>query len=402
MEPISAPRRLAIHGGAPQRGSLLPYGRQEIDEEDRRAVEAVLGSSWLTTGPAVGAFEEAVCEFVGARFGVAVSSGTAGLHAVMAALGVGPGDEVIVPAMTFAATANSVLYVGARPVFADVDPDTLLLDPGSVEARLSPRTRAVVAVDYAGQACDYGALRAICGARGLALVTDGCHSLGARWDGVPIGQVADATVFSFHPVKAITTGEGGMVVTSQEGLAARLRRFRNHGIATDFRERARAGTWEYGMVELGYNYRLPDLACALGLSQLRKLPGWLERRRRIAAELDEALSGLGGLKPLACARPREHARHLYVVQLDLEVLSVGRREVFEALRAEGIGVNVHYLPVHLHPYYREQLGTGPGLCPAAEAAYERILSLPLFPAMSPRDVADVAEALAAVLGAYRG
>lgn len=392
--------RLAIEGGEPVRHSLLPYGRQEVDEQDRRAVDDVLRSDWLTTGPQVPAFEEEVCRFTGASFGVAVSSGTAGLHAAMHALGVGEGDEVIVPPMTFAATANAVLYCGGTPVFADVLPDTLLLDPERVAERITPRTRAVVAVDYAGQPCDAEALGALCRARGLALVADGCHSLGATWKGRSVGTLADMTVFSFHPVKAITTGEGGMVVTDREDLAASMRRFRNHGLSSDFRERARAGTWEYGMVELGYNCRLPDLACALGRNQLRRLPGWISRRRELAGRYGAAFAGRPEIRPLAILPEGESAWHLYVIRLGLEHLQAGRGQVFEALRAEGIGVNVHYRPVHLHPYYQDRFGFGPGLCPVAEEAYERLLSLPLFPGMGPADVDDVVRALDKVVRAW--
>jgi perosamine synthetase len=246
------------HGQRP----VMPYGRQVIDETDIEAVVQVLRSDWLTTGPRVEEFEQAVARCVDAPYAVAVSNGTAALHAAMYAIGVGPGDEVIVPAMTFAATANSVVYQGGTPVFADVEPQTLLLDPLQVAAKITPRTKAVVAVDYAGQPCDYTALRDIVEKHGVLLIADACHALGASCEGKPVGSLADLTVFSFHPVKHITTGEGGMVVTAHAELAARMRLFRNHGISSDHRQRHQLGTWYYEMTDLGYNYRLTDLQCA--------------------------------------------------------------------------------------------------------------------------------------------
>jgi perosamine synthetase len=373
---------------------MLPYGRQWVDADDIEAVAAVLRSDWLTTGPAVDAFEAAVAAFAGAAHGVAVSSGTAALHAAMYALGIGPGDEVIVPPMTFAATANAVVYLGGTPVFADVDSATLLLDPAQAEKKITARTRAIVAVDYAGQPCDYDALQRVCERHGLALVADSCHALGARYRGRPVGSLAALTAFSFHPVKHITTGEGGMIVTDDAELAGRMRRFRNHGIATDHRQRAERGSWFYEMADLGYNYRLSDIQCALGLSQLARLPAWLERRREIAARYDAAFAGHPSIQPLAVCPDIRHAYHLYVVRVD----GNRRQEIFQQLREREIGANVHYIPVHLHPYYRRRFGTAPGLCPVAEAAYERILSLPIFPRMSDADVERVIGAMAEVAG----
>jgi perosamine synthetase len=378
---------------------LLPYGRQWVDEDDIDAVVAVLRSDWLTCGPKIPDFERAVADVVGAREAVAVSSGTAALHAAMYALSVGPGDEVIVPAMTFAATANCAVFQGATPVFADVEPDTLLIDPDDVQAKITPRTRGIIAVDYAGQPCRYDELKAIADRHGLALVADACHALGASYKGRPVGSLADLSIFSFHPVKHIATGEGGMVATDDPELARKLRLFRNHGITTDYRQREAAGSWLYEMVDLGYNYRLTDLQCALGLSQLRKLPGWLQRRRQIARRYDEALATIPGIRPLALHPEAAHAYHLYVIRIDPSGVVGGRRQVFAGMRAAGIGVNVHYIPVHLHPFYRRRFGTGPGLCPTAEAAYEEILSLPIFPGMTDEDVQSVLVALASVIRA---
>jgi len=383
--------RLYSEGRQPISDQLLPYGRQWIDEDDVQAVIDALRSDWLTTGPMVEAFEQAVAEFVGARYAVAVSSGTAALHAAMYAAGIGQGDEVIVPAMTFAATANAVVFQGGKPVFADVHPETLLVDVKDVECKITSRTKAIVAVDYAGQPCDYDLLRSIAERHGLVLIADACHALGAEYKGRKVGTLADLTVFSFHPVKHITTGEGGMVVTDIEGFAERMRRFRNHGINVDHRQRAEQGTWYYEMVDLGYNYRLTDFQCGLGMSQLRKLPMWLARRREIANRYDKALAHIVGVEPLKVLAWAYHAYHLYVVQLDLEKLN--RSMVFAGLREQGIGVNVHYIPVHLHPFYQKQFGTKSGECPVAEVAYQRIISLPIFPYMRDEDVTRVVDSV---------
>jgi perosamine synthetase len=392
---------LAIDGGPPVRSRLLPYGRQTIDEADVAAVVQTLRSDWLTTGPKVAEFEKALAAAAGAAEAVAVSTGTAALHAAMYALGVGRGDEVLVTTMTFAASANCAAFLGATPVFVDVDPDTLLIDLRQVEARITPRTKAVVAVDYAGHPCDYDALNAITQKHGLALVDDACHAIGGCYRGRPVGSLATLSAFSFHPVKHVATGEGGAVTTGDAELARRLRLFRNHGITSDFRERAAQGAFAYEMVDLGYNYRLSDIQCALGITQLAKLPASVARRQAIARQYDEAFDEWPSVKPLAVRNDVSHAYHLYVVRLDLEALTVDRAAIFRALRAEGIGVNVHYLPVHLHPYYQNKFGTGKGLCPVAEAAYERLLSLPMFPGMTDDDVRDVVEAMGKVCRVYQ-
>ena len=373
--------------------SMIPYGRQLIDAEDIQAVVDVLKSDWLTTGPKIGEFESAFADVGGAKYAVAVNSGTAALHAAMFALGIGPGDEVIVPAMTFAATANCVVFQGGTPVFADVDPDTLLIDPSSVENRISPKTRAVIAVDYAGQPCDYDTLAAIARKYNLALVADACHSLGGRYKDRPVGSLALLSAFSFHPVKHITTGEGGMITTDDPKLAEKMRRFRNHGITTDHRQRNAQGSWFYEMVDLGYNYRITDFQCALGLTQLKKLSGWVMRRREIATRYEAAFPNMPSVCPLAVRPDVGHAYHLYVVRLN----GIDRETVFNGLRAEGIGVNVHYIPVHLHPFYQQRFGTSPGLCPAAEQAYNEIITLPVFPGMNDDMVDSVIEAMKNVI-----
>lgn len=375
---------------------MIPYARQWVDEEDIRQVVEVLHSDWLTTGPVIERFERAVAAHVGAKYGVALSSGTAALHAAMAAAGVGPGDEVIVPAMTFAATANAVVYQGGCPVFADVDPNTLLIDPTQVRGKITSRTRAIVAVDYAGQPCDYDALRAIATQNELVLVADACHALGAEYKGKKVGSLADLTVFSFHPVKSITTGEGGMITTDREDLLPKIRSFRNHGITADHRHRTETHTWYYEMTDLGYNYRITDFQCSLGLSQLSKLSRWILRRQEIARQYDHAFAGSTDVTPLNRSPDVSHAFHLYVVKATGD-----RAGLFHGLRKHGIGVNVHYIPVHLHPFYRQRFGTGIGMCPVAEAAYERILSLPLFPSMLDRDVREVIQTVRKIAEAVR-
>jgi perosamine synthetase len=386
--------------------SFIPYARQWIDEDDIQAVVEALHSDWLTTGPKVEEFERAFADFVGSKEAVAVSSGTAALHAAMYALGIGPGDEVIVPPITFAATANCIVFQGGTPVFVDVDSHTLLIDPAQVKAKITPRTKGIIAVDYTGQPCDYDALRSIAKRHNLFLVEDACHALGAQYKGKKVGSLADLTVFSFHPVKQITTGEGGMITTDDHALAERMRLFRNHGITrnsdrftvhcppftetqqtTDNRQRTTVkGPWYYEMQDLGFNCRLTDIQCALGMSQLRKLQGWVTRRQEIARRYDEAFARVAGLVQLAVREYALHAYHLYVIRLDEMYLQRTRSEVFSSLRSKGIGVNVHYIPVHLHPFYIKRFGTGPGLCPIAESAYEDLITLPLFPMMSDQDV----------------
>lgn len=372
---------------------MIPYGRQWIDEGDIQAVVEVLKSDWLTTGPCVELFENAFAEQVNAKYAVAVSNGTAALHAAIFALGIGPGDEVIVPAITFAASANCVVFQGGTPVFTDVERDTLLIDPHDAKKKISSRTKAIVAVDYAGQPCDYEALKAITEEAGIALVDDACHALGARYKNAPLGSIAHLSTFSFHPVKHITTGEGGMITTDDEDLAQRMRIFRNHGITTDHHQRESQGSWFYEMIDLGYNYRLTDFQCALGMSQLKKLSVWISRRQSIAGMYDEAFEKMCSVQPLQLKKDVFHAYHLYVVRLHSENRLHDRSTIFRKLRNLGIGVNVHYVPVHLHPFYRRQFHTGPGMCPVAEKAYEEIISLPLFPEMSDSDVVAVIEAL---------
>jgi perosamine synthetase len=394
------PQALAINGGLPTRASFLPYGRQSIDEADIQAVVDVLRSDWLTTGPKVGEFEEAFAAHVGAAHAVSFSSGTAALHAAAFASGLAPGDEAITTPLTFAATANCVLYQGATPVFADVSGDTLNLDPEQVAEKITTKTRAILPVDYAGHPADLKPLMEIARRHGLIVIEDACHALGSAYGERSVGSIADMTVFSFHPVKHITTGEGGMVSTDNSQFAETLRRFRNHGISSDARQRQSAGQWHYEMVLLGFNYRLPDILCALGVQQLTRLDTNLARRREIAAQYTAAFREIPGVIPPAVRAEVNPAWHLYPIRLDLEKLSEDRAQIFRALRAENIGVNVHYIPVHLHPYYRERFGFRGGEFPVAEDAYARLLSLPMFHSMSDQDAKDVIEAVKKVVRSY--
>jgi perosamine synthetase len=401
MSVISADHEiLAIHGGKPTRTTLLPYGHQSIDEGDIAAVVEVLRSDWLTTGPKVAEFEEAFAAFVGAKYAVSFSSGTAALHAAAFAAGLLPGDEAVTTPLTFAATANCVLYQGAKPVFADIEIDTLNIDPDQVACRISPHTKAILPVDYAGHPSDLHDLLRLADRHGAIVIEDACHALGAQYKQRRIGSLAHMTVFSFHPLKHVTTGEGGMVTTDNPRFAESLRRFRNHGIDSDARTRHAAGQWHYEMVLLGFNYRLSDIACALGLQQLSKLEANLARRRRIAAQYNAAFRNMPALRIPAVRDGCNPAWHLYPVRLNLEKLSATRDQVFQALRAENIGVNVHYIPVHLHPYYRNRFGYKGGECPVAEDAFERLLSLPMFHGMTHADVNDVIAAVGKVLSHF--
>jgi perosamine synthetase len=392
--------KLAIYDGRPIRDEMLPYGHQTIDEDDIRAVVEVLRSDWITTGPKVGEFEKAFADYLGVKYAVSFSSGTAALHGAVFAAGLGAGDEAITTPMTFCATSNCLLYQGAKPVFVDVCPDTLNIDAEGIASRITPRTKAIIAVDYAGHPADLDALLDIARQHGLIMIEDACHALGAEYKGNKVGGISDLSAFSFHPVKHVTTGEGGMVTTDSPEYARRLRIFRNHGIDSDPRQRTAKGQWYYEMVALGYNYRLTDVACALGLSQLRMLGPNLKRRGEIAHRYTEALRTQAAVVTPTVRRDVNPAWHIYPIRLDLTKLKMKRDAVFRALLAEGIGVNVHYIPVHLHPYYKERFGYRGGEYPVAEDAYERLITLPLFPAMTDHDVEDVIDAVTKVLRFY--
>jgi perosamine synthetase len=374
---------------------MIPYGHQSIDREDIKAVEAVLRSDRLTQGPNVERFELALAASVGAGHAVAFANGTLALQASYFAMGLGRGDEFITSPITFAATANAGLWFGGKPVFVDIDPETGNMDPDKIEALVTPRTRAIVPVDYAGYPADIERIRSIAKEQKLVVIEDGCHALGASINGKKVGSSADFTIFSFHPVKPITTGEGGAVVTDDPSYDRRLRLFRNHGNERECLERPSEGPWYYEMQELGLNARMTDMQSALGLSQLRKLDHFIEDRARIARFYAERL---GDIEALRLPREGHGIRagwHLYPVLLQ-GAWAKRRREAFERLRAAGIGVQVHFIPVYRHPYY-ERLGYRRGLCPKAEAFYESEISLPIFPGLSGAEMETVVQAVRGIL-----
>jgi len=366
--------------------TFLPYSRQWVDEADVHAVSEVLRADYITTGPAVARFEEALAAATGAGGARTLSSGTAALHAAYFALDLGPGDEIITSPLTFAATANAACYLGASVSFADVRSDTGNIDADLIESAVTDKTRAIVPVDFAGHPVDYDRVREIAAERGIPVVSDSAHSLGATYRGRRVGTLADVTVTSFHPVKAITTSEGGAVLSSTQELLERVERFRDHCL---IRDRAEAweseGEWYYEIEELGFNYRLSDVHCALGLSQLRRLKAFVARRREIAAAYTSALSDVAGLDLPSVRSAVEPAWHLYVVRT---TDASRRRPLFDRLRELSLGVQVHYIPVYFHPYYRA-LGYRRGSCPNAEDFYSRCLSIPIYPAMTAADVERV-------------
>jgi UDP-4-amino-4,6-dideoxy-N-acetyl-beta-L-altrosamine transaminase len=366
---------------------FLPYGRQWVDDDDVLAVTEVLRSDYLTTGPTVRRFEEALARKVEAGGARVLSSGTAALHAAYFALGLEPGDEIVTSPLTFAATANAARYLNADVRFLDICTDTGNIDPDLLESAVTDRTRAIISVDFAGHPADYDRIHEIAAGRGLAVVSDAAHSLGATFHERPVGALADLTVASFHPVKAITTAEGGAVLGSDKAFLERVERFRDHGLDRGRSETQESvGAWHYEFEDLGFNYRLSDVHCALGLSQLRRLDAFIGRRRAIAASYTSALSDIEGLITPTVRPGVEPAWHLYV----LRTADPGRRRpLFERLRELGLGLQVHYIPVYFHPYYRA-LGYEPGLCPKAEDFYSRCLSIPIYPAMTEADVESVA------------
>ncbi len=358
--------------------AYIPYGRQQIDEEDIREVVRVLLSDYLTTGPKIQEFEEAVAQYTGARYAVAVSSGTAALHIACLAAGIGEGDEIITTPITFAASANCALYCGGRPVFADICPDTYNIDPADIQRKITSRTKALIPVHYTGQPCQMDEIHGIAREHGLVVIEDGAHALGARYRGQRIGGLSDMTCFSFHPVKHITTAEGGMVLTNDEKLYERLRLYRSHGITREEKLlQEDQGPWYYEQLDLGYNYRISDVQCALGISQLKKLPHFLQRRREIARVYDQAFEGQQDIITPYQREECENSYHLYVIQVPAQK----RRDIFQKLREDGIGVNVHYIPVYHHPYY-QQIGYDGVSCPQAEQLYRGLISLPIHPGLS--------------------
>lgn len=381
---------LAIYGGAPVRRMPLSYGRQDIDDQDIQAVTEVLKSDYLTCGPHTTELEEKLCAVTGAKYCVAVSNGTAALHIAALAAGIGLGDEVITTPITFAASANCALYCGARPVFADINPDTYNIDPASIRAHITSKTKAVVAVDFTGQAVEMDEIRAICREHHLTLIEDAAHSIGTRYKGQPVGSLADMTTFSFHPVKTVTAGEGGAVTTNSRELYDKLVLLHAHGITRDRSqmEHPTDDPWYNEQVGCGYNYRMTEIQAALLISQLSKLEQFSKRRKDIVARYDTALSQIPQLQIQREIPESDTTRHLYILRLRSEMLNCTRREFFDAMGAEGIRSQVHYLPVYWHSYY-EKLGYEKGLCPEAERYYQEVMSLPLYYSLTDQDVEDV-------------
>lgn len=393
--------KLAINGGTPVRDTYLAYGKQKIDEDDINSVVKVLKGDYLTTGPIVSEFENSVAKYVGTKYAVAVSNGTAALHMACYAAGISEGDEVLVPAITFAASSNCVLYCGGKPVFIDIDPKSYNIDINKIKEKITSKTKAIIPVDFAGQSVDMDSILKIAEEYNLIVIEDAAHALGSEYKNEKVGSKAHMTEFSFHPVKPITTGEGGVVVTNSKELYEKMILFRSHGITRNSELMTEnQGPWYYEQIDLGYNYRLTDIQSALGLSQIKKLDDFILKRREIVNKYNEAFKDL---KEIVTPFENEYSKsghHIYVLLLNLDKLKCGRKEIFEALQAENIGVNVHYLPVYLHPYYKK-LGYKKGECPVAEDIYSRMITIPLFPSMSDKDIKDVIEAVKKVLNYYR-
>lgn len=384
----------AIEGGEPVRNTKISYGHQYIDEADIEAVCQVLRSDFLTCGPKITELEKRLCELTGTEYAVVCSNGTAALHISCLAAGVTEGDEVITTPITFAASANCAFYCGAKPVFADINEKTYNLDPAEAAKKVTDKTRAIVAVDFTGQAVELDAFQALCREKKLVLIEDAAHSIGTSYKGKMVGNIADMTTFSFHPVKTVTGGEGGAVLTNNEDYYKKLLLYRAHGITRDpdFMERTPDGPWYYEQVDLSTNYRMTDMQAALIISQLDKLERFSRRRKEIVERYNEAFSRIPSLVVQEEIPESDTTRHLYILRLRPEMLTIGRKEFFVAMAAENICCNVHYIPVYRHPYY-EHLGYQKGLCPKAEKLYEEILSLPLYYSMTDQDVEDVIKAV---------
>jgi len=400
---------LAIHGGTPVRQQTLQYGKQTIDQSDKDAVLSVLDENkFLTTGPKVIEFEEACKKYCGAKHALAVSSCTAALHCAMASLDLKPTDEVIVSGISFVASANCVVYCGATPVFCDIEENTMNIDPEKIESLINNNTRAIIAVDFAGQLCDYDKIKSICKNHNLYLVQDAAHSWGISYNDKFAGNIADITTVSFHPVKNMTTCEGGMIFTNNTELYNKMKLFRSHGISTDFNEREKTGQLYSPMLTLGFHYRICDLLCALGINQLKNLPTWIQKRNELAEmykiKINELNNKLGNIVEYL-DNNTFNAYHIFVIKLDLNRFACSdgrlfyREQIFKAMKAEGIGVNIHYLPIYKHPYYQSLLKYKPKL-DVCDKIYDSIITLPLYPSMNENDINDVIFALHKVLYFY--
>jgi len=385
----------AILGGTPVRDNKIYYGRQWVSEEDIAAVSEVLRGPYITCGPKVTEAERKLESYTGAKHAVVVNSGTSALHCACIAAGVGEGDEVITTPITFAASANCALYCGAKPVFADIDPETYNIDPDSIRKCITDKTKAVIAVDYTGQAVKADEIRAICDEFGLVFIEDAAHSIGTKYNGKYVGNIADMTCFSFHPVKTVTAGEGGAILTNDDDLYTKLVLAHAHGITHDealMEDAPHEGEWYYEEISLGYNYRMTDFQAALLISQLSRIDEFVARRKEIVKRYDEAFANLPGIIIQKNIPESDTSRHLYVIRLDLDKLTCTRREFFDAMSAENVQCQIHYVPVYWFPYYRH-LGYEKGLCPNAEEVYKGIMSIPLYPKMTDRDVEDTIHAV---------
>ena len=393
----------AILGGKPVRDEKIYYGRQWISDEDIEAVKNVLAGPYITCGPKVREAEERLASYTGAKHAVVVNSGTSALHCACIAAGIGEGDEVITTPLTFAASANCVLYCGGKPVFADVDPETYNIDPASIRAHITDKTKAVIAVDFTGQVVKADEIRAICDEFGLVFIEDAAHSIGSSYNGKMVGNIADMTCFSFHPVKTVTAGEGGAILTNNDEYYKKLVLAHTHGITHEEDEMEDApheGPWYYEQICLGYNYRMTDFQAALLMSQLDRIDGFVARRKEIVAAYDEAFKDVPGIIVQKNIPESDTSRHLYIIRLDLDKLTCTRREFFDAMSAENVQCQVHYVPVYWFPYYRH-LGYKKGLCPNAEEVYKGIMSIPLYPGMKDKDIEDTIAAVKK-LAAYYG
>jgi len=373
------------------RDKYLPYGLHWIDEDDIQEVLKVLKSDWITQGPKVKEFEEKLANYCGAKYAVAVSSGTAALHLACLVLDVKPKDEVITSPITFLATSNSVLYCGGKPIFVDIDEKTYNINVNKIEEKINKNTKGVILVHFAGQPCDLDRIREIANKYNLWIIEDATHALGAEYNGKKIGGLSDLTIFSFHPVKAITTGEGGAITTNNKVLYERLLMLRTHGVTKDNSKfkmqnaKLKKEQWYYEMQGLGYNYRITDFQCALGISQLKKLHKFIKRRREIVQIYNEAFKNVEEITT-PCEKPNvKSAYHLYVLQIDFKKIPKTRTQLFDYMRKNNILLQVHYIPVYLQPFYQE-LGYKKGICPNAEDFYQREISLPLYPSMRNTDV----------------
>ena len=394
--------KLAINGGYPVRNSKIYYGKQTIEADDVQAVVNTVVSDFITCGPKVDELEYELCNYTGAKYAVAVSNGTAALHCACLAAGIGPGDEVITTPITFAASANCALYCGATVVFADINEDTYNIDPKSIMEKITERTKAIVAVDFTGQAVEIDTIKEICKENNLIFIEDAAHSIATTYKGKKIGSLADMTTFSFHPVKTITGGEGGAILTNDENLYKKLVLAHTHGIThdKDLMSVKDEGPWYYEQINLGYNYRITDFQAALITNQLMKIERFANRRKEIVSKYNQAFKDMDELILQKNIIDSNTCNHLYILRLNLNLLSCNRKEFFEALSAENIQPQVHYIPVYWFPYY-EKLGFKKGLCPIAEKVYNEILSLPLYPKMTDKDVDDVIHAVRKVVNFYK-